>query len=219
MLAPASLEMERTLLGPRTETALAYARANGINPIERHGTNEWIGIVASGKSYRDLRQALADMGLDDYGLAHAGVRILHPAMIWPLDPDVVKRFAAGPRRDRRGRGEAAVPRAPDQGDPVRRVARTASRREARRKGSRIAAGRGRDRRGRDRARPRPAAAPARPHRLRRGPAAQARRERLAAAAPADGRPHARSSAPAARTTARRRHRRARSSAPGSAATR
>ena len=94
MLAPASLEMERTLLGPRTETALAYARANGINPIERHGTNEWIGIVASGKSYRDLRQALADMGLDDYGLAHAGVRILHPTMIWPLDPDVVKRFAA-----------------------------------------------------------------------------------------------------------------------------
>ena len=95
MLAPASLEMERSLLGPRTETALAYARANGVNKIERFGSNEWIGIVASGKSYRDMRQALADMGLDDYGLAHAGVRILHPAMIWPLDAEVVKKFAAG----------------------------------------------------------------------------------------------------------------------------
>ena len=95
MLAPASMEMERTLLGPRTETALAYARANGVDKIERHGSHEWIGVVASGKTYRDLRQALADMGLDDYGLAHAGVRILHPAMIWPLDPEAVKQFAAG----------------------------------------------------------------------------------------------------------------------------
>ena len=34
LLAPASLEMERTLLGPRTELALAYARANGVNRVE-----------------------------------------------------------------------------------------------------------------------------------------------------------------------------------------
>ena len=95
MLAPASLEMERSLLGPRTETALAYARANEVNRIERFGADAWIGIVASGKSYRDLRQALADMGLDDRGLARAGVRILHPAMIWPLDREVVREFAAG----------------------------------------------------------------------------------------------------------------------------
>ena len=95
MLAPASLEMERSLLGPRTETALAYARANEVNRIERFGADAWIGIVASGKSYRDLRQALADMGLDDRGLARAGVRILHPAMIWPLDREIVRELAAG----------------------------------------------------------------------------------------------------------------------------
>ncbi|HYH59905.1 MAG TPA: indolepyruvate ferredoxin oxidoreductase family protein [Thermoleophilaceae bacterium] len=95
MLAPASLEMERTLLGPRTEAALAYVRANGLAPIERFGGQEWIGIVAAGKSYHDVRQALADMGLDDAGLARAGVRLLHPAMIWPLEPDAVREFAAG----------------------------------------------------------------------------------------------------------------------------
>jgi indolepyruvate ferredoxin oxidoreductase len=95
MLAPASLEMERSLLGPRTETALAYARANDVNQVERFGADAWIGVVASGKSYRDLRQALADMGLDDRGLARAGIRILHPAMIWPLDREVVREFAAG----------------------------------------------------------------------------------------------------------------------------
>ena len=34
LLAPASLEMERTLLGLRTDLALAYARENGVNRIE-----------------------------------------------------------------------------------------------------------------------------------------------------------------------------------------
>ena len=34
LLAPASLDMERTLLGPRTELALAYARANDVNRVE-----------------------------------------------------------------------------------------------------------------------------------------------------------------------------------------
>ena len=95
MLAPASLEMERTLLGPRTETALAYARENGVNRIERFGSDAWIGILAAGKSYYDLRQALTDMGLGDAELARAGVRILHPGMIWPLDPQAVTEFAAG----------------------------------------------------------------------------------------------------------------------------
>src|SRR5215210_1396916 len=45
MLAPASLEMERTLLGPRTETALAYARENGVNEIERFGRDPWLGLL------------------------------------------------------------------------------------------------------------------------------------------------------------------------------
>src|SRR5918998_87088 len=44
LLAPASLDMERTLIGPRTELALAYARENGINRIEG-ARDAWLGIV------------------------------------------------------------------------------------------------------------------------------------------------------------------------------
>jgi indolepyruvate ferredoxin oxidoreductase len=95
MLAPASLEMERTLLGPRTESALAYARENRVNGIERFGPDAWIGLVAAGKSYHDLRQALGDMGLDEAALGRSGVRILRPGMIWPLDAAAVTEFAAG----------------------------------------------------------------------------------------------------------------------------
>jgi len=94
LLAPASLEMERTLLGPRTELALAYARENGVNRV-LGPRDAWLGVVAAGKSYFDLRQALRDLGLDDAALGRAGVRILKLGMVWPLEPVLVRDFAAG----------------------------------------------------------------------------------------------------------------------------
>ncbi len=94
LLAPASVELERTLLGPRTELAVAYARENGVNRVEG-AADAWLGVVAPGKTYHDLRQALADMGLDGPALDRAGVRILKLGMIWPLEPEVVRSFARG----------------------------------------------------------------------------------------------------------------------------
>src|SRR3954469_11762240 len=95
LLAPASLEMERTLLGPRTELALAYARENGVNRIEG-ARDAWLGIACAGKSYFDLRQALRDMGLgDERDLERAGVRILKLGMLWPLEPAIVAELARG----------------------------------------------------------------------------------------------------------------------------
>jgi indolepyruvate ferredoxin oxidoreductase len=94
LLAPASLEMERTLFGVRTELALAYARDNGVNRIEG-ASDAWLGIVAPGKAYYDLRHALRSLGLDDRALDRAGVRILKLGMIWPLEPEIARGFAHG----------------------------------------------------------------------------------------------------------------------------
>jgi indolepyruvate ferredoxin oxidoreductase len=94
LLAPASLEMERTLLGVRTDLALAYARENGVNRIEGAG-DAWLGIVAPGKAYFDLRHALRSLGLDDRALDRAGVRILKLGMIWPLEQAIARDFARG----------------------------------------------------------------------------------------------------------------------------
>jgi indolepyruvate ferredoxin oxidoreductase len=91
LLAPASLEMERTMLGPRTELALEYARRNGVNRIEGRGDAR-LGVVAAGKSYLDLRQALRDLGITP---ERAGIRILKLGMIWPLEPEIVREFARG----------------------------------------------------------------------------------------------------------------------------
>ena len=82
------------MLGPRTELALAYARANDVNRVEG-ARDAWLGIVTAGKAHYDLRHALRRLGLEERELERAGVRILKLGMIWPLEPDTVRAFAHG----------------------------------------------------------------------------------------------------------------------------
>jgi indolepyruvate ferredoxin oxidoreductase len=94
LLAPASLDMERTMFGPRMELALAYARENGVNRIEG-ARDARLGVVAAGKTYYDLMHALRALGLDGAGLERAGIRILKLGMIWPVEPEIAREFASG----------------------------------------------------------------------------------------------------------------------------
>ena len=95
LFAPFSLEMEASLHSARLEAARRYAAANGINRIVARGEGDRIGIVASGKTWFDLRQALRDLGLEGEALRSAGVRLLKIAMPYPLEPGVVREFAEG----------------------------------------------------------------------------------------------------------------------------
>jgi indolepyruvate ferredoxin oxidoreductase len=92
---PFSLEMERTLAGPRMDLARAYARANGLNRVVLEGERPRLGLVAAGTSYYDLREALHTLGLTDADVRRHGVRILKLGMIWPLDRDTVREFSRG----------------------------------------------------------------------------------------------------------------------------
>jgi indolepyruvate ferredoxin oxidoreductase len=87
--------MEHSLAYARLGAALAYARANDINRITQRTADDKLGIVAPGKTYFDLRQALLDLGLDDEGLARLGVRLLHIRMLYPFDGELVREFADG----------------------------------------------------------------------------------------------------------------------------
>jgi indolepyruvate ferredoxin oxidoreductase len=95
LLAPHNLEMERTLHLARLELARRYARENGLNRIVAPARDAWLGIVAAGKTYQDLRQALGELGLDDDALARHGVRLLKLGMLFPIEPGVVREFARG----------------------------------------------------------------------------------------------------------------------------
>jgi indolepyruvate ferredoxin oxidoreductase len=95
MLQPGLSEMERSREGIRREVAIAYARANGVNRVETFGAAPRVGIVAGGKTYLELRQALRIIGLDEAELSARGMRLLHLRMIHPLIPDQIEEFAAG----------------------------------------------------------------------------------------------------------------------------
>ena len=95
MLQPDLSVLERSRNGARLELARRYAAANGLNRLVLSGAGDRIGIAAAGKTFLDLRQALRIVGLDDAELARRGVRLLHLGMIYPLEPGIVQRFAAG----------------------------------------------------------------------------------------------------------------------------
>jgi indolepyruvate ferredoxin oxidoreductase len=74
----------------------AFARANAINRIVmRGGDAPKLGIVAAGKAWLDVRQALDDLGIDEVKAARLGLRLLKLGMVWPLEPQIVRDFAAG----------------------------------------------------------------------------------------------------------------------------
>ncbi|MFQ5948346.1 MAG: indolepyruvate ferredoxin oxidoreductase family protein, partial [Acidimicrobiia bacterium] len=95
LLPPYGLETEREIHYGRLEAAKAFAAANGVNRITVPTPGAWLGIAAAGKTYYDLREALAELGLDDDALRRYGIRLLKIGMLFPLEPGVVREFASG----------------------------------------------------------------------------------------------------------------------------
>ncbi|HET7121551.1 MAG TPA: indolepyruvate ferredoxin oxidoreductase family protein [Solirubrobacterales bacterium] len=91
LLAPPSLEMERTLVEARLELARLYGRLNHLDRVVLEGPGASLGIVAAGAVAHDARRALADLGFGE----EAPVRLLQVGMPFPLDAESVRSFAAG----------------------------------------------------------------------------------------------------------------------------
>ncbi len=94
LLAPDSMALERSLLHVRLQVAREYARANRLDDIGGARGDAWLGIMAAGRTYRELKSALAMLGLDDQALERRGIRLLHVRMPWPLDRETLREFAA-----------------------------------------------------------------------------------------------------------------------------
>ncbi|HEX6842312.1 MAG TPA: indolepyruvate ferredoxin oxidoreductase family protein, partial [Stellaceae bacterium] len=90
-----ALEIERRLRQWKLPAVHAFARANRLDRVTLDSPRARLGIVSTGKSYLDLRQALADLGIDEALAAAIGLRLYKVALTWPLEPEGIKRFAAG----------------------------------------------------------------------------------------------------------------------------
>ena len=89
------LAQERRLHGPKMQAVAAFARANKFDRIVLDSRPARLGILATGKAYLDLRQALADLGITDDVARQLGLRIYKVALTWPLEESGARRFAEG----------------------------------------------------------------------------------------------------------------------------
>ncbi len=95
LLAPFSVLQENEAYTVRLDAARHFVAANHLDRTVG-ADDAWLGIVAAGKPYLDLRTALTQLGIEtDADLADVGIRIYKPAVIWPLEPGGVRRFASG----------------------------------------------------------------------------------------------------------------------------
>ena len=95
LMPPWGLEAEREIHYGRLEAAKMFAAANRLNRITIPTPDAWLGIAAPGKTYYDLREALAELGLDNAALRQYGIRLLKIEMLFPMEPGTVREFARG----------------------------------------------------------------------------------------------------------------------------
>ena len=74
--------------------AIAFARANSSTADDGFAQARF-GIISSGKSYEDMRQALRQLGINERVAAEIGLRLYKVRMPWPLEPEGVRHFSEG----------------------------------------------------------------------------------------------------------------------------
>jgi len=89
------LASEARMQNYKMYAALHYCRVNKLNRIVIDSPKPRLGIITSGKSYLDVRQALDDLGITEADAAEIGIRVFKVAMPWPLEPEGVRNFAEG----------------------------------------------------------------------------------------------------------------------------
>jgi indolepyruvate ferredoxin oxidoreductase len=90
------LAQEARLHDFKRDAMLAFLRANKINhTITSGGRAPKIGIITTGKSYLDVRQALDELGIDEVRCNELGIRLYKVGCPWPISRRELAEFAEG----------------------------------------------------------------------------------------------------------------------------
>lgn len=95
LVPPNSARQEQEVYEERMEAVRRFVAHNDLNRMTVAPTAASVGIVAAGKTYYDLREALDQLGYSTDVLERTGVRIFKPAVLWPLEPTSLREFASG----------------------------------------------------------------------------------------------------------------------------
>ena len=95
-IADQATTKEARLHDYKRDAVLAYARANKLDKIIiSGGAAPKIGIITTGKSYLDVRQAMEELGIDEVEANKLGLRLYKVAMPYPMETQGLERFADG----------------------------------------------------------------------------------------------------------------------------
>jgi indolepyruvate ferredoxin oxidoreductase len=89
------LPQERRLMAFKLPAAKAFARANGIDRVVMDSPRRGLGLIAAGKVYLDVREALRELGLTEARAQALGVRLYKVGMVWPLEDEGALAFCRG----------------------------------------------------------------------------------------------------------------------------
>ena len=89
------LEQEARLHNHKMDAVRAFCRANKLDRTVFESPGARVGVVTTGKSYLDVRQALVDLGIDGQMAERLGLRLYKVGMPWPLEPEGLVRFCDG----------------------------------------------------------------------------------------------------------------------------
>lgn len=89
------LDMERRLIEVRLPAVQDFIGSNSFDKVFWRRDASRLGIVAAGKSWLDVREALALLGINEEHAQRSGLALLKPGLIWPLDAAGARQFALG----------------------------------------------------------------------------------------------------------------------------
>lgn len=89
------LVQDERLQEHKAYAAVAFAKANKIDQVILDSRRARFGIVATGKAFEDVRQALAELEVDEAAASQIGLRLYKVRMPWPLEPSGIRAFSEG----------------------------------------------------------------------------------------------------------------------------
>jgi indolepyruvate ferredoxin oxidoreductase len=90
------LAQEARLHDYKRDAMLAFVCANRLNRlIASGGRAPRVGVITTGKSYLDVRQALDELGIDEVRCNELGLRLYKIGCPWPIGRQDLMDFAAG----------------------------------------------------------------------------------------------------------------------------
>lgn len=88
------LPQEDRLYNHKHAAVLTYARANHLNRIVADPAGAGVGVIAAGKAWQDVLQAVGHDGEGADG-PFGDLKLLKIGLVWPLDPEIIREFANG----------------------------------------------------------------------------------------------------------------------------